>query len=30
MVEPLLPSKVRGKARFDDRRVLNGIFWRLR
>src|SRR3546814_2659172 len=27
---PLLPTKVRGVARVDDRRVLNGIFWRLR
>ncbi|WP_425292077.1 transposase [Brucella anthropi] len=30
MIEPLLPTKVRGKARVDDRRVLNSIFWRLR
>ena len=30
VIEPLLPTKVRGKARVDDRRVLNGIFWRLR
>ena len=30
MIEPLLPNKVRGVARVDDRRVLNGIFWRLR
>ncbi|AGB72268.1 putative IS5 family transposase, IS427 group, OrfA [Rhizobium tropici CIAT 899] len=29
VIEPLLPTKVRGKARVDDR-VLNGIFWRLR
>ncbi|RNJ41283.1 IS5 family transposase [Mesorhizobium japonicum] len=29
-IEPLLPNKVRGVARVDDRRVLNGIFWRLR
>ena len=28
--EPLLPTKVRGVPRVDDRRVLNGIFWRLR
>ena len=27
---PLLPSKPRGVPRVDDRRVLNGIFWRLR
>lgn len=30
VIEPLLPTKVRGKARVDDRRVLNGIYWRLR
>ena len=30
VIEPLLPKKVRGVARVDDRRVLNGIFWRLR
>ena len=30
IVEPLLPNKPRGVARVDDRRVLNGIFWRLR
>lgn len=30
VIEPLLPTKVRGVARVDDRRVLNGIFWRLR
>ena len=30
MTQPLLPSKVRGVKRADDRRVLNGIFWRLR
>src|SRR3546814_9280711 len=29
-ISPLLPTKVRGVARVDDRRVLNGIFWRLR
>ncbi len=29
-IEPHLPSKVRGKKRVDDRRVLNGIFWVLR
>ena len=30
VIKPLLPNKVRGVARVDDRRVLNGIFWRLR
>ena len=30
VIEPLLPTKVRGVVRVDDRRVLNGIFWRLR
>jgi transposase len=30
VIEPLLPNKVRGVPRADDRRVLNGIFWRLR
>jgi len=30
VIEPLLPTKVPGKACADDRRVLNGIFWRLR
>jgi transposase len=29
VIEPLLPTKVRGVPRVDDRRVLNGIFWRL-
>ncbi len=29
-LRPLLPDKVRGVARGDDRRVLNGIFFRLR
>ena len=29
-IEPRLPTDVRGKERADDRRVLNGIFWRLR
>ncbi|SOR32666.1 protein of unknown function [Methylorubrum extorquens] len=29
-IEPLLPTDVRGKARVNDRRVLKGIFWRLR
>ena len=30
VIQPLLPNKPRGKPRVDDRRVLNGIFWRLR
>lgn len=30
VIEPLLPTKVRGVALVDDRRELNGIFWRLR
>jgi transposase len=30
VIEPLLPTKVRGVKLVDDRRVLNGIFWRLR
>jgi transposase len=30
VIAPLLPNKVRGVKRADDRRVLNGIFWRLR
>ena len=30
VIDPLLPTKVRGVPRVDDRRVLNGIFWRLR
>ena len=30
VIEPLLATKVRGVLRVDDRRVLNGIFWRLR
>lgn len=29
VIEPLLPMKVCGVACVDDRRVLNGIFWRL-
>jgi transposase len=29
-IEPHLPNKPRGVPRFDDRRVLNGIFWVLR
>ncbi len=27
VIGPLLPNKVRGVRRVDDRRVLNGIFW---
>jgi transposase len=30
LVEPLLPPVGRGKARVDDRRVVNGIFYVLR
>jgi transposase len=30
IIEPLLPNKPRGVARADDRKVLNGIYWRLR
>ena len=30
IIVPLLPNKPRGVPRVDDRRVLNGIFWRLR
>ena len=30
IIAPLLPSKPRGVARVDDRKVLNGIYWRLR
>ena len=30
IIEPLLPNKSRGVKRVDDRRVLNGIFWRMR
>src|SRR5579883_2394767 len=30
IIQPLLPNKPRGVARVDDRRVLNGIYWRLR
>lgn len=30
VIAPLLPNKPRGVARVDDRRVLNGVFWRLR
>src|SRR3954466_14370445 len=30
VITPLLPNKPRGGAGADDRRVLNGIYWRLR
>lgn len=30
IIAPLLPRKSRGVPRVEDRRVLNGIFWRLR
>ena len=30
IIEPLLPNKPRGVARVDDRKVINGIYWRLR
>jgi transposase len=30
VIEPLLPNKPRGVPRVDDRRMLNGIYWRLR
>jgi len=30
IIAPLLPNKPRGVPRADDRRVLNGIYWRLR
>jgi hypothetical protein len=30
VIEPLLPNKPLGVPRVDDRRVLNGIYWRLR
>ena len=29
VIEPLLPNKPRGVPRADDRKVLNGIYWRL-
>ncbi|MBQ1115570.1 IS5 family transposase [Streptomyces sp. C3-3] len=29
-VRPLLPEALRGRKRLDDRRVLNGIVWKLR
>ena len=30
IIQPLLPQKSRGVKRVDDKRVLNGVFWRLR
>lgn len=30
VIEPLLSNKPRGVPRVDDRRVLNGIYWRSR
>ncbi len=30
VIQPLLPQKSRGVPRGNERRVLNGIFWRLR
>ena len=30
VIESLLPTKSRSLPRVDDRRVLNGIFWRFR
>jgi transposase len=30
IIQPLLPNKPRGVDRADDRKVLNGIYWRLR
>jgi transposase len=30
VIQPLLPNKPRGVPRADDRKVINGIFWRLR
>ena len=30
IIQPLLPTKVRGVPRLDDRRVINGILWRFR
>jgi hypothetical protein len=29
-IKPMLPNKMRGVRRVNDRRVLNGIFWMLR
>jgi transposase len=30
IIQPFLPTDVRGKARVDDRRIMNGIFYVLR
>ena len=30
VIQPLLPNKPRGVPRADDRKVLNGIYWRIR
>ncbi len=30
IIAPLLPNQPRGVAGVDDRKVLNGIYWRLR
>jgi transposase len=30
VIKPMLPDKLRGVPRVDDRRTLNGIFWVLR
>src|SRR3954447_3804460 len=30
IIQPLLPNKPRGIPRADDRKVLNGIYWRIR
>jgi transposase len=30
IIQPVAPNKPRGVARVDDRKVINGIFWRLR
>lgn len=30
IIQPLLPNKARGVPRADDRKVLNGIYWRRR
>ena len=30
VIQPLLPNKPRGVPRAEDRKVLNGIYWRLR
>ena len=30
IIQPMLPNKPRGVPRADDRKVLNGIYWRIR